>query len=393
MHIVTRLTAKLSFPMLTAQKSSLIKSTTQLFTKFKTIPIAAVIRWRDIKKGRKSLVSISEDATVQDYLHKLASNELTAIPVFSEESKNWTGIVSTYDLLVFTIFRDVFKVLDTVDSQFESGIRNLEPEVANEAWQTFLKYEDQQKEFFKSPLKQVLGQNAESTKPFLIHSGDLLSDLLAKFTESNLHRILVVDESHVAISDWTRAYTMITQTDVLDYIHSNNEILGKKDWEELLQVQTGHVEELSRSHESDPVQATQGAKHVITVPDKIETIVAMRKMYLNRVSSLAIVNEPGKIIGNFSVSDIKLILNQDLETLKLPILDYLEHNWNAKKRLTYDQAVRCAYPMEPLKLSIETMLKDRIHHVWIVDEKEAPIGVLSMSDVLSLMNPTLLLEK
>lgn len=46
-----------------------------------------------------------------------------------------------------------------------------------------------------------------------------------------------------------------------------------------------------------------------------------------------------------------------------------------------------ASPIHSIGTVIEMMLTSRIHRVWIVDGEDKPIGVVTMSDILSALVP------
>jgi len=120
-------------------------------------------------------------------------------------------------------------------------------------------------------------------------------------------------------------------------------------------------------------------------------------MLEKRVSGLPVVNERGELVGNISMSDIKLIgWNADYwNILGLPIREYIaqlashpeslfirNYNfWNVDRPQTV--ILKCA---EQNKLSsvVKMMNFYKVHRIYKVGEKE-PTGVISMYDVLKVV--------
>jgi CBS domain-containing protein len=88
----------------------------------------------------------------------------------------------------------------------------------------------------------------------------------------------------------------------------------------------------------------------------------------------------GKIKGNISARDARLIVssNKIYKLLNLPISTYLDvvtgdHQENA--------AITCS-PKETLAAVIKRMVSSRIHRIFVVDEDEYIIRVVSLRNIL-----------
>jgi CBS domain-containing protein len=126
---------------------------------------------------------------------------------------------------------------------------------------------------------------------------------------------------------------------------------------------------------------------------------AFKRMKEKRLSGLAVVNSEGVIVGNISVSDLKL-LEFDMIFFNLlgnSVKEYLR--LVSSPELLYERPIRFRPLREALSLLprpvVTCKLSDslgyimailnhyNIHRVYVVDDKEKPIGVVSLHDVLS----------
>jgi CBS-domain-containing membrane protein len=63
---------------------------------------------------------------------------------------------------------------------------------------------------------------------------------------------------------------------------------------------------------------------VITIPAQKSALEALRMMQEHDISGVAIVDEQGRLLGNFSVSDLRSIMVEHLGALALPVIDFLQ---------------------------------------------------------------------
>ncbi len=97
---------------------------------------------------------------------------------------------------------------------------------------------------------------------------------------------------------------------------------------------------------------------------------AARKMYENRVGSVLVVDEEGKLVGIVTERDILYAVVRGKVGRGLPVWDIMTDN-----PIT-------ARPDEPLIEAIERMREANIRHLPVVDEEGRPVGVLSLRDVV-----------
>eukprot|EP01126_Amoeba_proteus_P012416 TRINITY_DN1510_c0_g1_i5.p1 TRINITY_DN1510_c0_g1~~TRINITY_DN1510_c0_g1_i5.p1 ORF type:complete len:342 (+),score=40.21 TRINITY_DN1510_c0_g1_i5:62-1087(+) len=151
----------------------------------------------------------------------------------------------------------------------------------------------------------------------------------------------------------------ITQSDVVHFIATHIDLFGP------------YVEESVD---------TIGIRQVLCVPTKISTIDAFREILKNKVTALGIVDESGVLVGNLSVRDIRQVLcaHPGME-LNSSLADFITHI-RAEYLTTPKKIITCS-PKDTLRKTIITLDENHIHRLYIVDDQDKPVGVVSLTDI------------
>lgn len=97
------------------------------------------------------------------------------------------------------------------------------------------------------------------------------------------------------------------------------------------------------------------------------------------ISAVPIVDEHGAIRGNVSARDVRLIVQSSkiYKLLNMPLRVYLD----VVSEGVENSAITCS-PDDTLEEIIRRMVASRIHRIYVVDEKNRPIRVISLRNVL-----------
>ncbi|KAF8058362.1 cysG [Scenedesmus sp. PABB004] len=206
-----------------------------------------------------------------------------------------------------------------------------------------------------------------------------------------VHRVGIYD-THFRLTN------IISQTDIVKFLHMNPDALGE------LGGQT--AEELGWT-----------ARPVVSLGPDVSAIEAMTLMNERQINAVAVVDGVGKIIGNFSVSEMRSIMAEHFGALSLPVGEFLalEHGTEfqgyshiheqevvaskghkfitdriarARPRTPGEevgQALVLVTPQTPLLEVIDKIVSNRIHRVYIIDDAERPVGVVTCTDVVRLV--------
>ncbi|KAF6250582.1 hypothetical protein COO60DRAFT_796807 [Scenedesmus sp. NREL 46B-D3] len=206
-----------------------------------------------------------------------------------------------------------------------------------------------------------------------------------------VHRVAIYD-SHFRISN------IISQTDIIKFIFMNKAELGE------LASKTA-------------AELGWASRHVVTLGPDVSAIEAMLLMNERQISALAVVDGVGKIIGNFSVSEMRTIMAEHFGALALPVGEFLalehgtefqgyshihEHEVVQSKghKFITDRIARArprtpgeevgqnlilVTPQATMVEILDKIVSHRIHRVYVIDDQERPVGVVTCTDVVRLI--------
>jgi CBS domain-containing protein len=155
-----------------------------------------------------------------------------------------------------------------------------------------------------------------------------------------MHRCLVTDSSNV------HEPIMLTQTDILRYIHA-------------------HFNEFS------PIPFQISNKTLVSVTTEATALDAFQLLIKHKLSAVPIVRSDGTLVGAFSHSDLRGMTSHNLTQLSLPIMEYSMKN-----------IVTCPVNTS-LKQVLDLLVKHHAHRVWVVDAEQKPVNVITLSDILA----------
>eukprot|EP01130_Rhizamoeba_saxonica_P013148 TRINITY_DN5575_c0_g1_i2.p1 TRINITY_DN5575_c0_g1~~TRINITY_DN5575_c0_g1_i2.p1 ORF type:complete len:341 (-),score=59.39 TRINITY_DN5575_c0_g1_i2:51-1073(-) len=126
-----------------------------------------------------------------------------------------------------------------------------------------------------------------------------------------------------------------------------------------------------------------GPRPSITVRTDDPALKALLIIDEYKISAVGVVDEEGKLIGNFSASDIKGAVTTDdddgaepLGAILLPVSSFLKQGgmtlpvpMACKEDSTFDFVI--------LKLA-----SSRLHRIWVMDDSDHPIGLISLTDIM-----------
>ncbi|GBF97643.1 hypothetical protein Rsub_10519 [Raphidocelis subcapitata] len=203
-----------------------------------------------------------------------------------------------------------------------------------------------------------------------------------------VHRLALFDDSEEIVN-------VISQTDIVKFLDINRSELGP------LAKKT--VQQLGWC-----------PKPVVSVTPDVSAIEAMALMHEKHISAVAVVDSVGKIIGNFSVSEMRTIMAEHFGALALPVGEFLalEHGTEfvGYRRITDDgvkstpghkfvtdrvartrprtpgeevgQTLVLVKPSTSFAEVVEKIVTHRIHRVYVIDGDEKPVGCATCTDVL-----------
>jgi len=226
-------------------------------------------------------------------------------------------------------------------------------------WKKFLAQEE------KVIKEQVVDgmSNASEREPWCpVYEGFPLLSLMDMFSKDvNLH--------HVAVTNGDGAITgFISQSRVLEFLarnlHQFNQIANLK--------------------LKDALPYAPSKVISVTLADR--AIDAYRKMIQEKISGVAVVDTDNRLVGSISASDLKGSLEENIFLdLYLPVGMYLEKCTKAFQRPNALSPVCCSGE-DTLQTILDKLNSKHIHRLFMGNENNIPVRVLSLCDVISILD-------
>jgi len=237
----------------------------------------------------------------------------------------------------------------------------------------FLLFNPKKGSLYSKTLAELEGEIDFTRDPAHTISEDVtLLEAVQIMVRTQCHRVVVMNSSGDIVN-------IITQSRIVQLLATMADILPSTD---------KSLEELGISLKGN----------VMSVRGSETAYVAFKRMFELNVSGLAILDEKGSLIGNMSATDIKLVAYKPeyWSLLGKTVSEYLRemrYHPEAKVRpgvfaLLHDEAqgivVKCR-PINSFGYVIRLLSYYRVHKLYVVDDYQMPVGVVSLYDVLSIV--------
>jgi len=210
------------------------------------------------------VVTVRQEVTLGEAFKQLIEHRILSLVVVDAEKKP----VYTFELKhIVTYMLKIFNEED-FGPEFYMKIMN---------WISDSPHLQRAEQFSKAKLEEVM-KNLKLDPVCVMREEDPLLDVVKKMTDFSAHRIVVKDsQNHVC--------NLITQSRLISLLHAMN------------------IPKFEMTLE----QLTIGSKPVISVKQTDTAYQAFKLMAEKKVNGIAVVNDLGELVGNISISDIKLI--------------------------------------------------------------------------------------
>jgi len=200
------------------------------------------------------------------------------------------------------------------------------------------------------PISSVCGL---SEKGISIDIENNLKMLVAQLSEGRVHRVLITKDG--------RPYNLLGQMDVIRHLCSFPETIP---------------EGAKRLSVSDVI-----TQNPLCLPRTENVAAALNKCNADSFSGAAIVDEDGKVLANFSISDLRAAYGQNMaHLLGLTVEQFLKETHKFAKL----PVTACA---EDSFIDImQLMNKHHVHRIHIVDADEKPVGVVTTTNIIRALN-------
>ncbi|XP_054826829.1 5'-AMP-activated protein kinase subunit gamma-3 [Eublepharis macularius] len=195
-----------------------------------------------------------------------------------------------------------------------------------------------------------------SFKPLVcISPNDSLFDAVYSLIKNKIHRLPVIEP----ISG--NVLHILTHKRILKFLHIFGALIPKPRFlqKTIQELGIGTFRDVAMVQESAPVYS------------------ALEIFVDRRVSALPVINETGSVVGLYSRFDvIHLAAQKSYNNLDISVGEAL------KQRSVCLEGVLTCHPYETMEVIIDRIAKEQVHRLVLVDEKNAPRGIVSLSDIL-----------
>jgi len=297
-------------------------------------------------KKRKIITVTYQDKLPQAFA-KIFSNNIHSAPVLDAEG-TVTGSISVIDIALFCL--NVCQTGQDIVTAFglpvESRMVNFD-NITN-----YLREDSSLASLFASDQASFITNYSKREALPVVHPGTPLTKIISILSTS--HRLVVCEGKTIV--------NYITQSDAVEFLYKNK-MLGPS--------------------ASKTVETLQLAtKDVITVKQSELVVEAFKKMTIEKVGGVGVVDDQNQLVGCISAHDIRAVTSSGelLEHLYQPYEPYREIMFTLKVP-TKAHVVK-ATAETTLEGVVTTLLNEKVHRVFLTDKMEHPTGIISLADVL-----------
>lgn len=301
--------------------------------------------------GRK-IICFQHNDTVGECLRILEKKQIISAPVL--KNNNLLGIVDTQQLLAFllAIYPKQISKLDDLTSE------------------TFAEIIEKGKSFSNSTIEEVLELNRQLTNEnevFPVELSTPIEKLLDMFY-LGVHRVPVISKDG-------SVFNVISQTDFLTVLAQCLPLLGD------LNKQT-----------IGSLGLTKGKILQVVEFDK-PVISALSVLYHNRINAVPVVDEQGRIVANFSSSNLKDTNIYNFAEMLVGVKEFLSlQNLRPGSFLVKLQHQKALHPITctldwTFHSVVTEMVALKVHRIWVVGEDNKVTSVISLGDLFQVFLP------
>jgi len=155
---------------------------------------------------------------------------------------------------------------------------------------------------------------------------------------------------------------VVSQTDVVRYMHSCRDRLGD--------ILDKTVQELGLVNPNKTIGCIDA--HDLAID-------GFRKISLKGIGGIAVVQN-GHLIGNLASSDLRGITQETMADILLPVIEYLTRNGPLREPIVCSSDTKFG---DVIRMVVES----KIHRVWVVNDERKPIGVITLTDIVTKFSP------
>jgi 5'-AMP-activated protein kinase regulatory gamma subunit len=310
---------------------------------------------RDFCTPVRNVIKVNTTDSIKTVLSALFSYKLQAVPVYDIELDKYRAFVSCFDIVEYFL---KVRGIATHETDLHSTSPGKDKEQRSSKPLLTLTHEIAELDI---PVGEAMNFS-ENNFLFMLPDNTLLREMMYVMGMGGKHRVWIYHKDHDMGSG------MVTHTKMI----------------QLLYEDLPNFPDLANSTLETMGLATPKEIHSIGIDKTV--LDGFNMMIKHNVQSLAILDKDGRLENQFSVNDVRLIslFGDFFSNLELPISEYLVkvHDYCNRPR-----GQRVCRKTETLYETVKLLSTLRIHRLFMVDDDDKPITVVSLGDLLRCLWP------
>ncbi|EGG24598.1 cystathionine-beta-synthase domain-containing protein [Cavenderia fasciculata] len=287
------------------------------------------------------IFSVTSDDTVNSAFKKMVEKKVLSLPIFDTVHRRFNKFIDMVDIVTFCMKHLTSKELNDMDLNFIVETKDI----------------------FKSHKVGDICDLSERNPFCPVESSAPLNVAIELMVKWNVHRIPVIDSEGNLIS-------ILTQSRVIEYCNNHA-------------MELNNEHQLSKRLDELPLI---GTSPVLSIGDDKMAIEAFKLIYDNRVSAVSVVDKDEILVGNISVSDLRMIGSDGslLGRLFLPINTFMAMVPKDTKSPFFN--VICCRDSTTLEEVLVKFQLSKVHRIYLVDDQMKPKRCISQGDILKYLS-------
>jgi len=289
-----------------------------------------------VKHKDKPLIQIPNCTTLRDTLKILEKYDILSAPVFGERN-NLLGFVDVLDITayIFSAWKNSFMYLQDLPHLERKYHHNPAFDVVVEKIVNFSHVDPVVRVTYATTLKELLGL---FTQPGHIN---------------RLHRVLVEENGKIV--------QLVSQSDIISFA-------------------SRHTASMEKSKISLSIRDLSIMHPVLMVRADSPFCDTLELLYSNKISGLALIDHLGRIVGNFSASDLRGLNEHAFDYFQGSTLQFLVKGTRGGLLAPITISEQSS-----LELAIKNISAQHIHRIYVADSSDHPLGVLTLGDIIQVI--------
>lgn len=178
------------------------------------------------------------------------------------------------------------------------------------------------------------------------------------------------------VDDEDRVVHVITQSTVIQFLARHINHFGRIATTTIEKIGLGYVTLLVSSIVNTMTDCFCSFQTVLYVNPEVRAIHAFYQMWFHKVSGV-----DGSLLANLSVTDLKGLSQENFPSLLDPVLEFIAKQVSDKKIPPITVTPETTFETVVLKIAATG-----VHRLWIVDKDNKPAGIISLTDVMNLLD-------